>query len=78
MQRLIEKHSVALIFSVLGMMIVGYADMRSIAGSMNDNLKKVVQVAEKTRDEQLLRTDEIDYTKKLRDAGALLFHEKGP
>ena len=75
MQRLIEKHSVGLIFSVLFLVVAGYIDMRTIAGSMNENLIKVVRLAEVTREEQLLRTDEIDYVNQLRGAGALGAHQ---
>lgn len=66
MQRLIEKHSVGLLFSVLFLMVAGYIDMRSIAGSMNDNLVKVVDLAEITREEQLLRSDEIEWVQEMR------------
>jgi hypothetical protein len=66
MQRLIEKHSVGLIFGVLFMMVAGYIDMRSIAGSMNENLVKVVNLAEITREEQLLRSDEIEWVQEMR------------
>lgn len=76
MQRLLEKHSVGLIISIVGLMVVGYIDMRTLAGSMNDNLIKVVKLAELTRKEQLLRTDEIDYTNQLRGAGALEYHKR--
>jgi len=67
MQQLIERHSVGLIFVVLGIMITGYFDMRGIAGSMNDNLVKVVDLAEITREEQLLRSDEIEWVQGMRE-----------
>ena len=67
MQQLIERHSVSLIFVVLGIMITGYFDMRRIAGSMNDNLVKVVDLAEITREEQLLRSDEIEWVQGMRE-----------
>ena len=66
MQQLIEKHSVGLMFGVLAMVIAGYIDMRTIAGSMNENLSKVVKLAEITREEQLLRSDEIEWVQDMR------------
>jgi len=66
MQRLIEKHSVGLIFGVMALIIAGYIDMRTIAGSMNENLSKVVKLAEITREEQLLRSDEIEWVQEMR------------
>ena len=47
-------------------MITGYIDMRTIAGSMNSNLVKVVGLAEMTREEQLLRSDEIEWVQGMR------------
>ena len=71
MQQLIEKHSVGLLFGTLALVIAGYIDIRTIAGNMSENLNKVVHLAEVTREEQLLRTDEIDYVNQLRGAGTL-------
>ena len=67
MQQLIEKHTVGLMFGVFLVMIAGYLDMRTIAGSMNDNLIKVVHLAEITREEQLLRSDEIEWVQGMRE-----------
>jgi len=66
MQQLIERHTVALFFGVLILMITGYIDMRGIAGSMNDSLKEVVGLAKITREEQLLRSDEIEWVQGMR------------
>ena len=66
MQQLIEKHTVGLMFGVFLVMIAGYLDMRTIAGSMNSNLIKVVHLAEITREEQLLRSDEIEWVQGMR------------
>jgi len=67
MQRLIEKHTVGLFFGVLLLMVGGYLDMRTIAGSMNDNLIMVVDLAKLTREEQLLRSDEIEWVQGMRE-----------
>ena len=83
MQRLIEKHSVAMIFGILTLMVIGYVDMRSLFGAMNGSisnmsisLTKAVDLADRTRKEQLLRTDEISYVQKLRDHGTLVHIKK--
>jgi len=73
MQKLLEKHTIALVFAILLGMFMGYMDMRSVFVSTNQEVKAVNQVlarfvilAELTRKEQLLRTDEIEWVQEQR------------
>lgn len=82
MGEFVEKHSTGVLFSLVLVFATGYLDMRNLVSQglykIEDVEKKVdtvTTIAVTTRTEQLLRTDEIDAVKKLRDKHPELFRD---
>lgn len=85
MQQLIEKHAVGLLFGLMSIFLIGYIDMRNLVSRgllkisvVEKKVDTVTTIATTTRTEQLLRTDEIESIRTLREIHPEFFKENGP
>jgi hypothetical protein len=67
MTHFVQKNAGAVVTGVFVLVILAFIEMRITVGNMARDVTEALTLAKDTRVEQLLRTDEIDYIKQLRD-----------